>query len=660
MFSFRRRPKTADGTGQKLKTSPSLPELHSQGIPWPENLVDVDAIRQSHSPPQQPSGAVKNSLQHERGGAIPFHKPFRSQTSGSINASSDAPISTLYMSHGHPPSAFDQWRSSTATTGTAASSRRSHRKHRAPPSFNVMVVGGRGTGKTSLLRLLLETADISPSATPDQRTAVQTFLGAGLRRTDGIKTACVEICESRYERVLLTVIDTPGLDFAEGRELRVERQVTAVIKYLDAQYADTMNEESKVVRQSKGDQHVHLCIFLIDPSSIMTPASRRAQSFLPAKTRSETTINATNATTTTEPLPEDDDPPAGAGLTMSPAEIRVIRRLSARVNVLPVIARADSLTDETLASVKDAVRRGLEDAGLDFGVFLGHKPDSRAPSQNLAPEESESPVQGGERIINGNGNANGSPTAPAEPTAPSTPNGHGNGVIINGSPNGNGVNYNANGIHPSPETHTTPERPSRPVIKLRGLRLTRSRSRSRRDLSSVVQDEGEPYYPDATDEESVANVRFSASVVSRTDLATLLPFALIAPESSPFPRRAASPDSRYSVGDATGTSTPAPESPATRRSAAASASAFLQGPPDDLRGVFTRRFRWGTVDVLNPEHCDFAALRTAVLLTHIRTLKVHTREVLYEKYRTEKLLARRATRNIGPEETKRLLEDLGL
>jgi len=37
-------------------------------------------------------------------------------------------------------------------------------------------------------------------------------------------------------------------------------------------------------------------------------------------------------------------------------------------------------------------------------------------------------------------------------------------------------------------------------------------------------------------------------------------------------------------------------------------------------------------------------------------LKTHTREVLYEKFRTEKLLARRATQKIGEEETKKLLE----
>lgn len=35
-------------------------------------------------------------------------------------------------------------------------------------------------------------------------------------------------------------------------------------------------------------------------------------------------------------------------------------------------------------------------------------------------------------------------------------------------------------------------------------------------------------------------------------------------------------------------------------------------------------------------------------------LKIRTREVLYERYRTEKLLARRATRNISEDETRRM------
>ena len=105
-------------------------------------------------------------------------------------------------------------------------------------------MGGLGTGKTSLLRLLLDTADISPTATPDQRTAVDNFLHGSLERTQEIKTACVEICESRYDRVLLTVVDTPGLDFHESRGLNLEWQVSSILKYVDQQYADTLSEVS--------------------------------------------------------------------------------------------------------------------------------------------------------------------------------------------------------------------------------------------------------------------------------------------------------------------------------------------------------------------------------------------------------------------------------
>jgi hypothetical protein len=89
---------------------------------------------------------------------------------------------------------------------------------------------------------LLETADISPSATGEQKVAVDRFLKGSTKATQGIQTACVEICESRFDRVLFSVIDTPGLDFQEGRELKLERQVTSIIKYVDAQYADTMTE----------------------------------------------------------------------------------------------------------------------------------------------------------------------------------------------------------------------------------------------------------------------------------------------------------------------------------------------------------------------------------------------------------------------------------
>lgn len=92
--------------------------------------------------------------------------------------------------------------------------------------------------------MLLETADISPTATVDQRAAMDRFLHGSTKPTQSVQAACVEICESRFDRVLFSVIDTPGLDFIEGRELKLERQVNSIIKYVDVQYADTMSEAS--------------------------------------------------------------------------------------------------------------------------------------------------------------------------------------------------------------------------------------------------------------------------------------------------------------------------------------------------------------------------------------------------------------------------------
>ncbi|KAI0648119.1 Septin-domain-containing protein [Trametes meyenii] len=644
MFSFRRKPQKKAEDPPAIRTSPSLPELSAQGIPWPSNLVDLSQLPVDESPP--PRGAAKTSFTADAKGPVPFHKPWSSPGKAADSPNGAGPISSLYMSH--PPSAFE-----TRKGSLQGRTRPSQRRARNPTTFNLMVAGAQGTGKTSLLRLLLETADISPTATADQKAAMERFLRGSPKRTESIQTACVEICESKYDRLLLSVIDTPGLDFQEGHELRLERQVSSVVKYLDAQFSDTLSEESKVVRQSKGDQHIHLCIYMIDPSTVTTESTRRAQSSLPTKTRSEATISykpkqeAAPTFDDSDSEDEDDESGGGGGLTVSPADIRVIRRLSARANVLPVVAKADSLTDEKLAAIKRVIRRDLLAANLDFGVF----------GPVAAAEERASIVSQTNGSINGTANGNGG--------------GNGTGSVS----------------HASDEDEDEPaERQSRPVIKLRPTRLTRtrsSRSRSRLDISETAE---EPAF-ELNDADSVASVRFSAHIVAKTDLGALLPFALITPEhrrrrgarsavTSPSSAAghalinglangsgdegagvgAVPPPSEDGHAASVMTSPTSPSTPASVRNFAA----YLAGPPSDLKGVFVRKFRWGTVDVLSPEHCDFAALRTAVLSTHMKMLKIRTKEVLYEKYRTEKLLARRATQNISEEERRRLLEDLGL
>lgn len=55
------------------------------------------------------------------------------------------------------------------------------------------------------------------------------------------------------------------------------------------------------------------------------------------------------------------------------------------------------------------------------------------------------------------------------------------------------------------------------------------------------------------------------------------------------------------------------------------------------RQIRARQYPWGLVEVDNPRHSDFLALRSALLHSHLTDLKEITDDFLYENYRTEKL-----------------------
>ncbi|KAF9450589.1 Septin-domain-containing protein, partial [Macrolepiota fuliginosa MF-IS2] len=404
---------------------------------------------------------------------------------------------------------------------------------------------------------------------------------------------------------------------------------------------------------------------MVDPASIIPGEARRAVHPLPhsvpTKTQSETTISRSQPpelvpdTSSGDESDEDDEDEDGP-LTMAPAEIKVIRRISNRINVLPVIAHGDSLTDEKLEAIKEAVRKEMADAGIDFGVF---GPVTKSPGESKGSKRATKFANGAEN---------------------ESTNGH--------AENGDDATITEASDDEEGAEGRDDDRKSRPVIKLRPAKHRNpSRSRSRRDLSRAADDDRRPFTPDAADSDSVANARFSAHIIAKTDISSLLPFALITPENKKRRKRqkpepgldspatptvtpgieavvqspTSTEDDHGSHRPETADSVLSPISPAsTRTPSVAAKQSFLQGPPADMKGAFLRKFRWGTVDVLDPKHCDFAALRTAILSTHLKILKVHTREVLYEKYRTEKLLARRATQQISEEQRNRLLEDLGI
>jgi hypothetical protein len=256
---------------------------------------------------------------------------------------------------------------------------------------------------------------------------------------------------------------------------------------------------------------------------------------------------------------------------MSPSEIRVIQRLSKRVNVLPVIARADNLTDDRLVAVKKAIKRDLNEAGVGFGVFGQQWYDSApVPLPNGGRRHSEDI----ERPV----------SAPA-----------------------------AEEDEDEDEEGGDEERVSRPVIKIRRTNRAAptarpARSRSRRTVA-------EEYDPTPV----------PLTLTELAQLEDLLPFAFISPEPI-HTSRASKRSSVLTIPHQNGNGTiEPPQTPRLSSSTTsapatpASPSQLLDNPPPkDLRGKFVRKYRWGTIDVLDPEHCDFAALRTAVLRTHMK------------------------------------------
>ena len=60
-------------------------------------------------------------------------------------------------------------------------------------------------------------------------------------------------------------------------------------------------------------------------------------------------------------------------------------------------------------------------------------------------------------------------------------------------------------------------------------------------------------------------------------------------------------------------------------------------PPIVADTYVLSQYPWGTVEVDNPRHSDFLAIRSALLHSHLADLKEITHDFLYENYRTQKL-----------------------
>ncbi|KAL8953781.1 MAG: hypothetical protein Q9222_000398 [Ikaeria aurantiellina] len=173
-------------------------------------------------------------------------------------------------------------------------------------AFTIMVAGESGLGKTTFINTLFSTT-IKNYADHRRRHAKQ------VDKTVEIEITKAEL-EEKFFKVRLTVIDTPGFgDYVNNRDSWMP-----IIEFLDDQHESYMLQEQQPRRVDKIDLRVHACLYFIRPT----------------------------------------------GHTLKPLDIEVMKRLSSRVNLIPVIAKADTLSPADLARFKHRVRSVIEAQGI--------------------------------------------------------------------------------------------------------------------------------------------------------------------------------------------------------------------------------------------------------------------------------------------------------
>lgn len=161
--------------------------------------------------------------------------------------------------------------------------------------FTLMVVGESGQGKSTLINSMF-LADLYSAEYP----------GPSLRmkKTVNVETSQVVLKEGGVQ-LRLTVVDTPGF----GDAVDNSNCWQPVTEFIESKYDEFLNAESRVNRKTNADSRVHCCLYFISPN--------------------------------------------GHGL--KPLDVEFMKRLHDKVNIIPLIAKADTMTPDECRDFKKTI-----------------------------------------------------------------------------------------------------------------------------------------------------------------------------------------------------------------------------------------------------------------------------------------------------------------
>ncbi|XP_054848930.1 septin-12 isoform X2 [Eublepharis macularius] len=172
--------------------------------------------------------------------------------------------------------------------------------------FNIMVVGQSGLGKSTMVNTLFKSKVSRKSSCP----------GYEERIPKTVKLLSVtHVIEEKGVKMKLTVTDTPGF----GDQINNQNCWEPILEYISDQYERYLGEEILINRKRKiPDTRVHACVYFVPPT----------------------------------------------GHWLRPLDLEFMRRLNKITNVVPVIAKADTLTLEERAVFKQRIQKDLKDHNI--------------------------------------------------------------------------------------------------------------------------------------------------------------------------------------------------------------------------------------------------------------------------------------------------------
>jgi septin 7 len=172
----------------------------------------------------------------------------------------------------------------------------------AQTQFLISGTGESGLGKSTLVNTLFNTSLYPPKERKPPSLEIS--------KTVQIQSISADI-EENGVRLRLTVVDTPGF----GDFINNDESWEPIVKNIEQRFDAYLDAENKVNRMNIVDNRIHAVVYFIQPT----------------------------------------------GHSLKPLDVEVMKKLHSKVNLIPVIAKADTQTDEEINAFKQRVNSILPD-----------------------------------------------------------------------------------------------------------------------------------------------------------------------------------------------------------------------------------------------------------------------------------------------------------